>query len=114
MIRVSTGWLALAVLTLMGLFYTHSQVRLVHQSYALNERLERRDALHERYTYLEYDVMALKAPNRLKERLTAYRVELKTPRATETIAPVAPTVLPAAQRWVPRWFHAMEAEARAE
>ena len=112
--RVTTGWLILGVLTAVGLLYTHSQVRLVHQSYALNERLERRDTLYEQYTYLEYEVMALKAPNRLKERLAAYNVELKTPTATETIAPVTAPARPSAREWSPRWFHALEAEATNE
>ena len=112
--RVTTGWLILGALTVVGLLYTHSQVRLVHQSYALNERLGRRDALHDQYAHLEYDVMALKAPNRLKERLTTYNVELKTPRSTETIAPGIPAPAPAARGWAPQWFHAIEAEARAE
>ena len=112
--RVMTAWLVLGVLTAAGLLYTHGQVRLVHQSYALNERLDRRDTLHDQYAHLEYDVMALKAPNRLKERLTQYNVELKTPRATETIAPGIPETAPAARGWAPRWFHAIEAEATDE
>ena len=110
--RVTTGWIVLALLTVAGLLYTHNQVRLVHQSYALNERLERRDALHEQSAYLEYDVMALKAPNRLKERLTAYNVELKPPHATKTLTP--PAVGPSARGWVPPWLRAIEAEATAE
>ena len=112
--RVTTGWIGLTVLTIAGLLYTHSQVRLVHQSYALNERLERRDTLHEQCTYLEYEVMTLKAPNRLKERLTAYNVELTPPQATETVPPMATIVAPTARGWIPAWLQAIEAEATAE
>ena len=111
--RVATGWLCLALATLVGLFYTHSQVRLVRESYALNERLERRDALHEQHAYLEYAVMALKAPNRLKERLISYKVELKPPKATETV-PAMPAPAQRSTRWTPQSLRAIDAEARTE
>ena len=107
-----TGWLILAIATAAGLLYTHSQVQLVDQSYVLSERLQRRDVLHEQYAYLAYEVMAMKAPNRLKERLAACQVELKPPKATETLA--APMPAPSAHRWTPAWLRATEAEARSE
>ena len=112
--RVTTGWLVLSLLTAVGLLYTHSQVRLVHESYTLNERLERRDALNDQCTYLAYEVMALKAPNRLKERLISINVELKPPQATETIAPAAPAGEHTTRQWGPRWWRAVEAEAGSE
>lgn len=113
MIRVSTVWCVLGGLTVAGLLYTHSQVRLVHQSYELNARLAQRDGLHEQYAFLEYDVMALKAPNRLKERLTSFDVELTVPTATETLS--APEAEGAeGRRWAPQWLRSMEAEATDE
>ena len=112
--RVATAWGALAVLTVVGLLYTHSQVRLVQQSYRLNERLAQRDMLHEQCAYLEYDVMALKAPNRLKERLTSFNVELKTPTATHTLPPETPAQDTSARPWTPQWLRALEAEAKPE
>ena len=112
--RLTTSWLVLGMLTVAGLLYTHSQVRLVHASYHLNQRLELRDALNEQYAYLEYDVMALKAPNRLKERLVSYKVELKTPTSTETLTPSVPVANTSARGWTPPWFRPLEAEATAE
>ena len=111
--RVFIGWLILAALTTVGLLYTHSQVMLVRQSYALNERLNRRDDLHERCAYLQYAVMALKAPNRLKERLVAFNVELSPPTATETILPARPVAAPA-RRWMPQWLARTNHEVTAE
>ena len=107
--RVITGWIVLAALTVVGLLYTHSQVMLVRQSYALNQRLERRDDLHEHYTYLQYDVMALKAPNRLKERMVAFNVELTPPTSTQTIAPAPSVIDQRAHRWMPQWLARLEA-----
>ena len=112
--RVVMAWLLLALATVLGLLYTHSQVRLVHQSYVLNERLARRDALHDQYAYLEYDVMTLKAPNRLKERLLSYHVELTTPTATETIPPTRPDADTSARGWWPQWLRPPQAEATSE
>lgn len=113
--RVTTGWWVLTALTAAGLLYTHSQVRLVHASYVLNERLERRDALHEQYTYLAYEVMALTAPNRLKERLISINVELTPPQATEIIVPDA-TATPHTTRRREFWrgWRTVEAEAGSE
>lgn len=112
--RLTTAWGVLGVLTAAGLLYTHSQVRLVHQSYRLNQRLELRDTLHEQYAFLEYDVMALKAPNRLKERLTSMQVELQPPKATEFLVPVQAAPGPTTREWAPRWLRALEAEATDE
>ena len=112
--RVITGWIVLSALTAAGLLYTDSQVRLVDASYALNERLERRDALHEQYTYLAYDVMALTAPNRLKERLISINVELTTPQATEIIAPDPAAGEHTTRSRSLRWWRTVEAEARTE
>jgi len=110
---VSLGWSLLGVATVVGLLYTHSHVRLVHQSYVLDQRLTERDALHEQCAYLEYDVMALKAPQRLKERLLTYDIKLAPPVATETLT-TPPAMTQAAPQWLPRWLHLTTTTAEAQ
>jgi hypothetical protein len=80
-----TGWGVLGVLTLVGLLYVHQQTVLVRQSYRLNERLAVRDVVYEHYVYLDYDVMTRKAPNRLREQLATYDIQLAVPETTRVV-----------------------------
>ncbi len=111
--RVTTGWSLLALGTVAALIVIHQHVWLVRQSYRLNERRAVRDTLQEQVTYLAYDVMRLKAPNHLKAQLTTYDVELTTPRATTSVAPVRDREVPE-RRWTSQLLHVMTAEAIAE
>lgn len=108
--NLAAGWCCLGIATLAALLYTHNHACLVRGSYRLNSALEQRDALHEQCAYLEYEVMTLKAPNRLKERLTSYAIELAPPKATETITTTSASAEPSSRGPHPEWLRAIAAE----
>lgn len=79
-------FLGLATLTALGLGVVHQQTCLVMQGYEVERLSSRRDDLLDQHRVLNYNVLALRSPVILKERLAQLEIELAPPRRVEVLA----------------------------
>lgn len=95
---MSKYFLGLGLATLMALGYVQQRVGLITLGYEVERLSSHRDDLLDQHRVLNYNVLALRSPVILEERLSRKNVQLIPPTAVEVLSPRSGTI-PASSTW---------------
>ena len=91
-------FLALGLATVMALAYVQQRVWVITLGYQVERLSSHRDDLLDQHRVLNYNVLTLRSPVILEERLSRKNVQLIPPTAVEVLSPRSGTI-PAAPTW---------------
>ncbi len=99
----------LTLATLLSLVYVQQRVLLIGLGYEVERLSSARDDLLDQHRVLNYNVLTLRSPVILEERLSRQNVQLAPPASIEVLSPLSGPATPAAtwDRWTksePSWF----------
>lgn len=114
---MSKYFLGLGLATVMALCYVQQRVWVITLGYDVERMGSLRDDLLDQHRVLNYNVLALRSPVILEERLSRKNVQLIPPTAVEVLSPRSGTVPPAPtwEGWVqsePSWLERVLTFAR--
>ena len=85
--------------TILALGYIHQRVCLIRLGYQVESLGCQRDDLLDQHRMLHYNVLTLRSPFILEERLAQRNIQLTPPRAVEVLSPTL-RMAPATTGWV--------------
>ena len=102
-------FLGLGLATVMALVYVQQRVSVITLGYEVERLSSLRDDLLDQHRVLDYNVLTLRSPVILEERLSRKNVQLIPPTAVEVLSPRSGMVssAPAWEGWVksePSWL----------
>ena len=83
--RLPKFFTVITMITVISLFYVHQQTELIKQSYKVRSNQDKLNDLLDRNRVLEYNVVALKAPFNLEDRLAANDIKLVLPERWQVV-----------------------------
>ena len=92
-------FLGLALVTLLALVYVQQRVWLIGIGYEVERLSSTRDDLLDQHRVLDYNVLTLRSPMILEERLSRRNVQLAPPTSVEVFSPLHGSITPQAPAW---------------